>query len=578
MIDSIEFAAGRVPGGSAVTVAAGKMTVLVGPNNSGKSQALREIYSSIRFADFRGSVVRLVRLAYLPDDLAEAVITDFAQLTTRPPQLADRPVLFQDGSEWLSLRAPRTRNHPDDNGVVDGSHAGFKKALTGVGGPYGQEIHRRVVAISTLQLDGGSRLALMDETDQVDLSQPAPTALHRLQESWGSRQELRERTYEAFERYVQLDYSGGQGRARWRIGRAAPSTEEEETSRTARRVDAVGRMPLLIHAGDGIKAFTGITAMVLSSPFRILLIDEPEAFLAPPLQRRLGALLVHEAQRRNGHVIVATHSPDFLTGAIQAGGALNVVRLTYDEPVATARALESTKLRPLVRRPVLRSAGVLSAAFHHGAVITESDGDRVLYNEINDRLREAVLPHAVDTIFLNGQGRTSLEQIAPPLRDLGIPAAIVADLDVIRPKQIEPLMRAAGVDPSERARLSAAAAAVAKSFAGLAASGQSEYDVAKAGGLKRLKGSDLFQAQRLLDEFATYGLFLVPVGELEHWLSGVAPLPGGKKAEWISQTLEKLGEDPADPLYVRPHGDDVWQFVQSVANWIRNPARRGMPS
>jgi hypothetical protein len=45
-------------------------------------------------------------------------------------------------------------------------------------------------------------------------------------------------------------------------------------------------------------------------------------------------------------------------GCIQSGAAINIVRLTYQGGVATARALPSEKVQKLMRHPLLRSADV----------------------------------------------------------------------------------------------------------------------------------------------------------------------------------------------------------------------------
>jgi predicted ATPase len=44
-------------------------------------------------------------------------------------------------------------------------------------------------------------------------------------------------------------------------------------------------------ASDGVQAFVGIVCAVLWGDYRAILIDEPEAFLHPPLARKLGRQL-----------------------------------------------------------------------------------------------------------------------------------------------------------------------------------------------------------------------------------------------------------------------------------------------
>lgn len=138
--------------------------------------------------------------------------------------------------------------------------------------------------------------------------------------------------------------------------------------------------------GDGIQTFTGLTAAVLSTDFRVLLIDEPEAFLHPPLARKLGLTLTELSADRDIQIFTATHSPDFLMGCFEAGTPVNVLRLTYDKEVATAHLLSPERLRDVTQDPLLRSSNVMSALFYKGAIVTEADTDRAFYQEINERL------------------------------------------------------------------------------------------------------------------------------------------------------------------------------------------------
>jgi hypothetical protein len=41
--------------------------------------------------------------------------------------------------------------------------------------------------------------------------------------------------------------------------------------------------------------------------------------------------------------------------------------------------------------------------------------------------------------------------------------------------------------------------------------------------------------------------------------------------------FEKMGEDPEDPEYILPNDDDVWNFINSIGNWLNNTGRKGIP-
>ena len=79
-------------------------------------------------------------------------------------------------------------------------------------------------------------------------------------------------------------------------------------------------------------------------------------------------------------------SEDFLRGCVQEGPEVNVVRLTYEDGVASARILAADRIQTIMRDPLFRSTGVLSSLFYRGAVVCEADTDRAFYGEVNDRL------------------------------------------------------------------------------------------------------------------------------------------------------------------------------------------------
>ena len=112
------------------------------------------------------------------------------------------------------------------------------------------------------------------------------------------------------------------------------------------------------------------------------------------------------------------------------------------------------------------------------------------------------------------------------------------------------------------------------------ASAKSKAVGSTAGSSLKEKGevgaADPAAVRDLLGHLAEYGVFLVPVGELEHWLRHLGI--GGDKSTWLGRMLDRMGSDPTDPDYVRAGQGDVWDFLRRLSGWLRNPARKGMPS
>lgn len=342
--------------------------------------------------------------------------------------------------------------------------------------------------------------------------------------------------------------------------------EEQALDARARRFHAAATD--IAELSDGVKAFTGLISALISSDYRIMLVDEPEAFLHPPLAGQLGREMATLADERTGNVFASTHSSRFLMGCIESGKPTNIVRLTYRDSHATARLLPAERIQELMRDPLLRSAGVLEALFYSGAVVCEADKDRVFYAEINNRLQAAGSNYVPDTIFLNAQNKQTVRRIVGPLRQMGIPAAAVVDIDVIKGDDLRDLLRECFV-PVE----------LIQSLGQLRGNIESRFRAAnlnmKEGGISLLSGEVQESCRSLLDQLAAYGVFVVPLGEVESWLAYLGIQ--SSKDNWLPAIFERMRADPRDEQYVAPQENDVWVFLEKISSWIVAEDRRGMP-
>ncbi len=134
-----------------------------------------------------------------------------------------------------------------------------------------------------------------------------------------------------------------------KVGPAFGSIPEARTELDALLRDA----PELSVQGDGYKSFAGVVLAMLTFPNRLLLLDEPEAFLHPAQARVLGRWLAAHAKTRTAQMIVASHSADFLWGIVSANAGATVIRLNRSGAGAVDSALE---LRAKNRRSKLLPA------------------------------------------------------------------------------------------------------------------------------------------------------------------------------------------------------------------------------
>jgi energy-coupling factor transporter ATP-binding protein EcfA2 len=574
MIESVELQFGAKTG-ERLTFAPGALTLLVGPNHSGKSLALMELWRAV--SDGRpdpatiqpmpgsvpemtpGKILRSLRIR------AENVISLAKRLDAR--KVPDSGPVHP--SEKDIVRVSQVRVAGTGGGMPDVTKAFPKSLISTVakGGSY-EPAWAAIVGLFAVMIDGTTRLQLLSQVPAGSFLAPVSSPLAALYRDDSARSTLREELFKVFREYFVIGMLEPPN-LRAAMSPTSPPTPEVERGASAKAIEFHRNATDMALYSDGIKAYAGISAAILSTDFRIILVDEPDAFLHPPLERRLGRTLARLANDREGNVFAATHSADFLLGAMNSGESVNVVRLTYIGKVPTARLLPASEVTKLMRDPLLRSADTLNALFFNGAVVTEADADRVFYREVHDRLVASGRHDEDSILFLNAQNKNTIHRIAEPLRKMGIPAAVVSDFDLLRDAELTRVMKAASIADGEATRLQGLADNVWKA-------GKFNPELLKKNGLGSLSGEALKKIKEVISTLAAYGVFVVPVGELEAWLPelGCATL---SKKEWIVAILTKLGGDPAAAGYIKPSAGGVWEFLESVARWVADPGRKGMP-
>jgi hypothetical protein len=156
------------------------------------------------------------------------------------------------------------------------------------------------------------------------------------------------------------------------------------------------------------------------------------------------------------------------------------------------------------------------------------------------------------------------------LRELGIPSAAVADIDILKEggSNWTNLLSGASVPTLSHQPMGSLRAAIKKEFedAGL--------DMKRDGGISALPAQACESAHALLNQLADYGIFVVPGGEVESWLRQLGC--SGHGPSWLISIFEKMETDPGLHSYLRPTEDGVWAFVATMRRWLVNPGRLGI--
>ncbi|RYF38084.1 MAG: ATP-binding protein, partial [Cytophagaceae bacterium] len=280
-----------------------------------------------------------------------------------------------------------------------------------------------------INLSGTGRLGLAKASAAEPVGSIPTSTIAALLSNDEARAVLSDLVLKAFGQYLVIDPTQ-MTQLRYMLSKSAPCGNIERHL-TDEAVAFFAMAEPLEEASDGTKAFVGIAAEIIAGDPDVIVVDEPEAFLHPSLAFLLGRYVAGHIQN-DKQLYVATHSSAFLLGSVLSGASVDVVRLTYRSGNATARHLSAERLKQLMIDPLFRSAGAVSALFYESAVITEGDSDRAFYDEINNRLQSHGDRGLGHNTFLNAHNKQTAVNLVVPLRQVGIPAAMILDLDWLK--------------------------------------------------------------------------------------------------------------------------------------------------
>ncbi len=537
----------------------GDLTVIVGPNNSGKSQFLKDIS---------------------------------ALCTEENPQ----PVILQSISHTIpeSLNDLRASYQVDPEKDDNGNYfiKGFRPDLGGVYSIHVNSSNWEATAVDIIsKWDSNPHLQRLFRTwfghrfvtrlkteDRLLLTKRAPrtddnSILSQFYDlAKFGEERLSSWVQQAFGLQMRLDYSR-KADFLLRVGSGFDGVPEDP-----REAQPILEAYLkLDEQGDGLRSFVATAMALIVNRRPVLLLDEPEAFLHPPQAMVLGQIIADVAQEGR-QVVVATHSVDILRGILSRRSDIGLVRLSRNSGVSNVTIMDADAVRRVANDPLLSSTRVLDGLFYRGVVVVEADSDSIFYQRVAAKIRSGDEIH-----YVHAHNKQTLAKVAGPYRKMGLPVAVVPDFDVLRDKtELRALLQAIQAPRVEdmlvlqetirdevelqpiSARLEvlrqAVEAALDRTSSESTSGGEAEAlsDIKRR--LKRaLEESDKWsrfkrrgraelsdKAQESFDSIDAHGravgLFIVPVGELESWLVDFGLPRLSNKNTWILQALEKLAE------------------------------------
>ena len=497
-------------GGDTVGLAESGVTCIVGSNNVGKSQALRDVLALLTYPTAQTVAVNELDLVH-PGTAADAIAAWIPTVAAPQATQPGMPPSYTPMHGGQTMQLGQVQGHLQQSETSLGAAAGF----------------------FAWHASAGSLLSFATGSLGMSPGLAAASPLGRVFRDGALEAELSALSQTVFGLPLLLDRINGD--VRLRVGQVDVPVPPLDRP-TIEYAEAVATLPALESQGDGVKSFLGLALTVVAGHAQILLIDEPEAFLHPAQARALGRWLSAEAVRRDVQVIVSTHDRDLVLGLLDGGptSVVSVLRVTRTAAGNRFHQLPAGDLAAVWSDPVLRYSNVLQGLFHRRVIICEADADCRFYGAVLDDLAQASASRAQtdDVLFVPSGGKQRVGALAAALVRLGVTADAVLDFDVLRQRQdVRGIVAALGASWS--AEVDGDYVAVSRAL-----NDGSLWDVAKRQGLDSLPDGEPYSAgKRLLATLYSIGVHLVPIGEMEGFDRSI----GLHGAGWVSSALAANG-------------------------------------
>ena len=539
------------------------IVVFVGPNNSGKSQALRDLKEVFSNSN-EGTVITDASLD-----------KNFGSFSNFQEFVAQNSELYVEDDNRFHLGYKFTVN-------INRLESYYSNNIVGI-----REIFVTLIETTDRLSDSNTVSSINPQTQQA--SHPSHLLLT------DEKLEIKMSGYfsKAFGKQLILDRASG-SELPLRVGeRVYP--EKDESLFNGNYLKRMRKSSTTLEGqGDGMRSFASVILRLLApSTQSILLLDEPEAFLHPAQARAMGQFIA--AERRQGcQLFLATHSVDVLQGLIDvAPKQLRVLRIQRDGDINRVQELEKTKVAEIGADPLMKFSSVMSGVFHNRVIVCEGDSDCMFYQTILE-LPAVHGDRRPDALFVHGNGNQQIWKLVSTLEALDVPVDVIADMDVLNNEHIfEKIVKSLSDDSDTIMSLAdIVRTSVEKKKPALSASEIREeikdilddesvsddikvirrnvndvfakaskwQDIKRAGVNGLPSGNPMETFNRLTKLCEELGLWIVPVGILERFCKSV----GGDGAGWIRNVFSEKSDLEGDDelLEAREFMKRIWEAKQ----------------
>lgn len=326
---------------------------------------------------------------------------------------------------------------------------------------------------------------------------------------------------------------------------------------------------LLDDQGDGLKSYISTFLSLKVKGNDVLLIDEPEAFLHPPLARQLGELI--GAFDEDKQIFVSTHSVEILKGILSKNTDINVIRITQPKSLQNGINLVNKEvLQTILQSPLLRVSRVLEGLFCEKVIVTEAEADELVYQE----LIEKVFPQS-GLYFAHGQNKQTLVEIAEMYKAVDIKYEVITDFDILRVnEEFNKFMKKMPIEENEKQKyrdyIVKLRAKIDEEIDTKGMDDEKKKKILKENrdkvyhreGIEHLNESELKENIReLIEKMGKNHLHILNTGELETLLLPFSIPYTNNKSHWVVEAINKIASLNKEDI---EKNRNIYEFLKSI--------------
>lgn len=553
----------------------GNFTLLVGPNNVGKSQTLKDIYSKLTFG--HDAITEFITDIDIdsPDNFEQLLegLNIKPHPTAPAVQIVDSVVSWSPNNNTSQVQlnlesVENTFNTPNNK---------MKKDYT----------FQNLSKFRVYYMNSDSRLNIASTTPSIDPRTAPKNLMHKLYGNDELKEKLNTAFQQAFNMDIFLDISTLVN-TRFVVDKDLSGMPDKNDD----ILERVGKLLSLEEQGDGYRSFTATILTLLFSEGKVILIDEPEAFLHPEQARILGAWISENFNEFKSQILITTHSSSFLQGLLSKDESeLKIHRLNRVDDTTTFTEIAADNILKLSKNPILSSQRVLDSIFSTGVIVCEADADRIFYNTVATKLLDI---HHI--LFVHAHNKQTIKDVVELLNDINIPVVGIVDIDILNgtkdlinlisklnlgqaqidkirnnclklnilvneipdEEQYEELLKGVKnlqieLDEGKHCNFQHLKSALKRVY-----SSPTKWKEIKKYGISGFKTEEQQKlSQEIINLCKTFGIFIVNKGELEGWISidGVS-----QKKDWIIPALEKVNNDQ--------DVEDIKSFIKEIFTYF----------